>query len=250
MAKRHTGSTADDITPAQYEQAWTLYRTAHRVQQICTAVGLTRSQVNWLVATGDAARKMPAFAQRMAEEVAAIRTEAIEAAKQVSASGLEAIRENSVIASDARKICSSVIKAHALYAMRPILENLQQGQLSPAEAQAQVAKMAMPRELRETLRVLKPYADWTETAKAFRMVYGEATTAEPGPPTPIIKDLPLDAVLPASVSLVDVPDGVDGVTGDPLDDLVPELAEMTDEQIDHYVSTGEFPGFAYGEEDE
>lgn len=239
----------DEITPLQYKRGWELVSTYHTTQQILAATGLTRPQLAWLMKVGDEGRSMPSYQARLAEEASIIRNRAKEAAHTVGGSAVEALDEAIEITKLAQRASKAIVYAHLKQRIQPALLKIEQGQGTDED----LADMAMPKHVRETLRILKPFTDFTEVAHTFRTVFdspaqsGNPLSALPkGVRLNLSGDFSEEAMLPAAVALVEELD--QGEVGhDLLDDLLPEYRGWSVQEIDHYLETGERPARDYGE---
>lgn len=230
------------VTPQQYKVAWDLVSTGHTVQQVLAATGLTKAQLAWLMKEGDEANGMPSFGKRICELSAQIRKRALEAADTVGQGTLDGLKRAVEITHVAQTTVRNLLAAYATNRVAPIVAKARNGQQLTDD---DMVAMAMPASMRDTVRALKPYCDLTETAKAFKIVFGDPT--EPGMndsidamPKELRLDLSAESYLPAAVALVEET-AHRADTEDLLDQLLPECRGWTVEQIEHYIETGEYP---------
>ncbi len=230
----------DSITAQQYQTGWNLLSTGHTVQQILSATGLTRPQLLWLTKVGDESRSMPAYNQRLAEQVARIRARGHEAADAIGAGAVDAVKRSMEITTVAQTLARNILAAHFKTKVQPAVNAMQSGAASPE----MLSEMAMSKPLRETLKTLKHYADFTETARAFRTVFDSPHQTR-DPLTQMPKEAKLDlsgeALLPAATALIEEISGEQGVGHDVVNDLLPEMAGWTEEETNRFISTGERP---------
>lgn len=240
--KKKGSKPQDNITKVQYERGWSLVSTYHTAQQVITATSLTRPQLVWLTRIGS--KKMLSYNERMTEEIAAIRQRATNAAEQVGKDALVALQSAGTITHRSQDIVKSLMGA---YMMR-LQGSIKQAQISGSISATTLSGLGMPKSLRETLRVLKPYTDFSETARAFRLVF-DSPLQERNPlknlPKALQGDLAGEATMPAAMALVEELGG-DNTGHDALDDLLPEFKNWTDEEIEYYASTGERPPRDFG----
>ncbi len=235
----------EDITPHQYARGWELVSTGHTIQQIIAATALTKPQLVWLMKVGDEGREMPSYHSRIAEQSAAIRRRGMEAANRVGEGAVHALEKSAQITKLAQQYAETALAAHLNIRVRPMMQKLARNEATEDDLQA----MAMPKGLRETLKMLRPYTDFSETAKAFRTVFESAHQgADPiaSLPKEVRVDLQGEAMLPATVALIEELDHGE-VGHDLLDDLLPEYKGWTAEQIENYLATGEQPPSSYGD---
>lgn len=236
----------EEITPDQYRRGWELVSTGHTIQAVVAATGLTKPQLAWLMKVGDESRGMISYHSRIAEEVAAIRSRAQRAAEYVGAEAPESLRRSIEITKTAQTYAREALEAFMAHRVRPALKKIRKGEGSDEDLQ----NIALPKGLRESLKVIRPYTDFSETAKAFRMVY-ESPHQSRDPLSQLPKEVRLDlsgeSQLPAMIALVEEVDRGD-VGHDVLDDLLPEYKGWNAEEIEHYLETGERPARDYGDE--
>lgn len=239
----------DDITPLQYKRGWELVSTWHTTQQVLGATGLTRPQLAWLMKVGDEARGMPSYQALLAEQQAEIRGRAKDAAALVGASALEVLEEAVEVTKLGQRTAKAILYAHLKLRVQPTLKKIEDGTGTDDD----LADLAMPKHLRETLRDIRPYTDFRVVAETFHIVFDSPhQTANPLSQLPKGVRLSLagafegEAVLPAAVALVEELSEA-SVGHDLLDDLIPEYRGWSVEEIDHYVETGERPARDYGE---
>lgn len=237
---RKAAKPEDSITLQQYQVGWELVSTGHTIQQVMAATGLTRPQLAWLMKVGDESRGMVSYHRQLAEQVARIRSRGQAAADHVGAGAVEAVKRSVEITSLAQMTVRQILAAHLKLKVQPAIDRITAGRGTDKD----LAELAMPHSLRETLKTLKNYADFSETARAFRIVF-DSPHQNRDPLTQMPKEARLDlsgeAMLPAATALVEELTGETEVGHDLLDDLLPEYKGWTDEEIEHFLETGERP---------
>lgn len=236
----------EEITPLQYKQGWDLVSTGHTIQQVLAATGLTKPQLAWLMKVGDESKDMPSYHQRVAEQAARIRSRAQDAADIVGAGAVQVVGNAVSIATTAQDFVKQSIAAHMLLRVKPALARIKAGQGTDED----LTQIAMPKGLRETLKMLRPYTDFSETARAFRAVF-DSPHQQRNPLASLPKEVRLDlsgeAMLPATLAIIEDIDKGD-VGYDPIDALMPEYKGWSAEDIEHYLATGERPAVDYGDD--
>jgi len=256
MPKKHAGVTKkkkrrpwEDITPLQYQQGWELVNTNHTTQQILSATGLTKPQLSWLMREGSEAQGMPGYHARVAEQAALIRHRAQKAADKVGKGAVESIDRSVEIAKMAQEVVKQTMASYMILSVKPMLKKIQDGAATPED----LKDFEMPRGMRETLKSLKPYTDFSTIAQSFRTVFDsphQQRDVLSHLPKEVRVDMSGEAMMPATVAIIEEIDKGDA-GHDPLDALIPEAKNWTLEEIDLYSETGERPAVDYdGEEDE
>lgn len=251
MARRQTkarGDRPEDLTPSDYARAWELFSTGHDARTIKRVVALSGAQFHALYTVGLKARggrrkSLPGFEKRLAEETAAIRTEAVQAAKEVSTRGvrvLEGALRNSetaqvMVAGIQRLVADKIDEAMRMpVGKRPSLESLMPGPQTIA-----------------TLRTLRQVADGYErAARAYDLIYRKP--GEVHPAGRAVMDVPNQgrrivggpdrgaAALPAALAMADELAG-EGTSDALMEEVGREIMRWTSEQQEHYALTGEEP---------
>jgi len=241
------GRPEDTITPQQYKVGWDLVSTGHTVQQVLSATGLSRPQLAWLMKVGDESRGMASYQGRIAELSAKIRSRAQDAADAVGSGSVDHLKRAVEIGGVAQTIARNLMAAHLKHRVGPASERIRAGKGTDKD----LAQMAMPHSMRETLKALRPFTDFSETARAFRIVFDSPHQGQ-DPLSQLPKEARLDlsgeALLPAATALVEELVGED-VGHDILDDLLPEFRGWTEEDIEHFAETGERPARDFGDDD-
>jgi hypothetical protein len=235
----------ESITPMQYQRGWELVSTGHTIQQVLAATGLTRPQLAWLMKVGDDAKGMPSYHARIAEQAAIIRSRAQKAADYVGIGAVESLKSSVEISKLAQEFARNALAAHIQHRVKPAITKIKSGQGTDEDLQS----LAMPKGLRETMKMLRPYTDFSEVARSFRIVF-DSPHQRRDPLSQLPKEVRLDlsgeAMLPATVALVEELD--QGASGhDLLDDMLPEYKGWTANEIEHFLETGERPNRDYGE---
>lgn len=243
----------EDITPIQYEKGWQLVSTGHTMQQVIAATGLTKPQLVWLVKVGDESRGMPSYHQRVAEQSAMIRARAQEAAEEVGIGAVESLKGSVEITKTTQGFAKKLIDAHMTYKVGPTMAKLaEKTQKGEEITDVDLQGLALPKGVRETLKVLRPYTDFSSTASAFRTVF-DSPLQKRDPVSQLPKEVRLDLsgenMLPAAVAIVEELDKGE-VGHDLLDDLMPAYKGWTADEIEHYLETGEMPAREYGDEEQ
>ena len=248
MGRPKKRSLAADITHQQYERGWDLYSTQHNIAQIVVATGLSRNQLGWLIKVGDPDAGMPSYQSRMAEFSVEIRKRAVEVADQIGKDAQAALKGSAQITVAAQTTIRNIQAAHIEWQVKPAIERMKREGRS-GEA---LAEMAMPKELRQTIKVLAPLAQFDHIARAWRMVFDSphqvADPLQHGHNTRPKIDLSAETVLPASVAAIEeLPGGEGDIQADPLDTMS-EYKDMSLEEIEHWMETGELPDRLYADE--
>lgn len=220
-----------DVSQHQYEHGYSLFRTNHNAAQIQVGARLTRPQIEQLIRIGVPARGWKSWGERLMEEVEAIRSHAIEAAKQVSADGVEVLKRGMGNAKAAQALVSSILGT--------ITKRVRDNALLADGDRRPIEKVMPGRQVLETLKVLRSYADMSGLAHAYNALYGSQFRQNA---VKLPKEVAIDvgeASLPASLALVE---GGGGKRGrDVVDEIFPEAAEWTEEECEHFALTGERP---------
>jgi hypothetical protein len=222
------------------------------MQQVMAATGLTKPQLVWLVKVGDESRGMPSYHQRVAEQSATIRARAQEAAEEVGAGAIEALKRSVEITSTSQHLAKTLIDAHMKHRVAPTLAKAAEAAAKGEDVpEADLQALALPKGVRETLKVLRPYTDFSSTAQAFRTVF-DSPHQKRDPMSQLPKEVRLDLsgenMLPAAVAIVEELDKGE-VGHDLLDDLMPAYKGWTADEIEHYLETGEMPAREYGDDE-
>jgi hypothetical protein len=217
------------------------------MQQVIAATGLTKPQLVWLTKVGDDARGMPSYHARVAEQSAAIRKRAQDAADEVGIGAVGALKRSVEITEISQKYAKKIIDAHMKLRVDPVMKKITGGTATDAD----LADLALPKGCRETLKMLRPYTDFSATASAFRTVF-DSPHQRRDPVSQLPKEVRLDlsgeSMLPATVAIVEELDKGE-VGHDLLDDLMPAYKGWSVPEIEHYLETGEMPAREYGDED-
>jgi len=241
----------DSITAQQYSVGWELVSTGHTVAQVVNATGMTRPQLSWCMKVGSEKRSMPAYQKRLAEQVARIRARGQEAADTIGAGAVDAVKRSVEITALAQTTARNILAAHFRYKVQQAVQNIQQGNGTEDDLNA----LSMPHGMRETLKVLKNYADFTETARAFRVVFDSPHQVR-DPLTQLPKEAKLDlsgeALIPAATALVEELTGETEISHDIIDDLLPEYRGWSTQDVQTFLTTGQRPDsdFSSGAEGE
>jgi hypothetical protein len=233
------------ITPQQYELGWQLYSTMHSVQQVMKATGLTRPQLVWLVEIGNDRKGMVCYTKRLSEQVARIRERSQDAAEQVGSSAVKILKSSAEITELAQGIVKTILGIHAQQRVQVVLNKLKSG--TPI-SDRDMASLALPKGVTETLKALRSYATFAETAQAFRVVFDSPhQSRDPlsAMPRGVKLDLSGESVLPAAAALVEELTGSRELGADFLDELLPESKGWTEADIEHFIATGERPDSDY-----
>lgn len=238
----------EDITPLQYEQGWNLVSTGHTMQQVMAATGLTKPQLVWLTKVGDDSRGMPSYHQRIAEQSATIRARAQEAAEEVGVGAIQSLRKSVEITNVSQDFAKAIITAHMKLRVAPVMQKIKAGQATDED----LTDLALPKGCRETLKMLRPYTDFSATAQAFRTVF-DSPHQKRDPMSQLPKEVKLDlsgeSMIPATVAIIEEMDKGE-VGHDLLDDLMPAYKGWTAEEIERYLETGIMPAREYGDDEE
>jgi hypothetical protein len=228
----------DTIEQSQYQLGWELISTGHTVQQVLSATKLTRPQLAWLMQVGS--DRMPSYHKRLAEQVARIRARSQQAADIVGTNAIDALKRASEITGLAQTVVRNLLAVYVKTQMEPVRQKVQDG----TNTEDDISALSMRHSMRETLRVLKPYCDFSETAKAFRIVFDSPhQTRDPltDLPREARLDLSGEAQLPAAMALIEELTGQKQLGHDLLDDLLPEYKGWTEDEITTFIETGKRP---------
>lgn len=222
----------EDVTKQQYQQGWELYRTGTIPRQICQVVGLTARQLHWLANTGNRAKGMAPYEERMVAEIMALRSHEIDCAKETSARTPEVLRRAMINASSATMLVNAIF--------RNTIEAIASNEALPPGDRKRLEDLVPRGPVLEALKALRPYCDLTSIATTYRLIYGSAPNARAKPAADMsVGDLG-QPVLPAAIALMEEHQAATG--GSPLiEALMREMADWTTEQKLHYAETGEEP---------
>jgi hypothetical protein len=242
------GTAPDDLTTEQYHRAWSLFAAGTLPKQIRRIVGLTASQLHRLYREGLPARggrrkALPGFEQRLAEEQAAIRSEAVVAGKVVSTVGVVVLDKAMRNAATAHTLIDQIF--------RLIAENVEYVLTLPAGKRPPVWSV-LPDE--HTLKVLATMraigAGHKEAAATYRLIFDDAPAVHPATRAtlnlagaqagrPGLAGAGRET-LPAALAMLDDAMG-DGTGAQLAEDLWGEMERWTPAQRAHYAQTGEEP---------
>lgn len=223
----HNGITID-----KYRMAWDLFFTGHTVQQIMTAVGLSRPQMEWLVRVGDANKDMPSFASRSAEISAEIRKRDVQIAELASEGAVAWIKTRKDLAVDATRL------AHGLTsALAQILAPAAARAIAGTATDKDMDNMKATGPIRDALKALAPFCEFKPITDLVNSrgsydngVHGKAQIS-----------LNPESTMPAQVSLIEGIVGPMEASHDPLADLIPDWKEWTPEQQKRFLKDGSYP---------
>lgn len=142
-----------DITAEQRKRAWSFFQQSKTEIEVRTLCSLTIQQYDWLVNVGDDER--PSFMALYAEQLAQIRSGALEMALAIRGTGLDVVKaqlNNALLAEQAK---TRILERHA----RPGDDG--------------VLPLSLNRDERETLKVLDQVGTKiAQVGSAFRQIYG------------------------------------------------------------------------------
>ena len=242
------GDRPEDLTSSDYARAWELFSTGHDARTIKRVVGLSGAQLHALYTVGLKARggrrkSLPGFEKRLAEETAAIRGEAVQAAKEVSTRGVRVL-EGALRNSETAQILVAGIQ-------RLVAERIDEAMRLPVDKRPSLESLMPGPQTIATLRTLRLVADgYEKAARAYDLVYRKPGEVHPagravmdvpnrgqrmvggsdkGPPT-----------LPAALAMAEELVG-DGTSDALIEEVSREIMRWTPEQQEHYALTGEEP---------
>jgi hypothetical protein len=245
-AIRSQRTPVDDVTEEQYQRGWDLISTGHSIGQILVATGLTRPQLDYLTRAGHPKLALEGYTQRLAEISAQIRKRARDAADAIGLGALDALRREVDMVKVASTLAGNLLKAHIQHVVLPAQQRLASGTGTPED---EVAVMALPPAIRETLKVLKDYTRLEPTARMFRTVFDSPhAMADSTNGTQVARiDLSAEKALPAAFAIVeDIQDSANPAATDPLD-MLPGWEGWTLEEIEAYLANQTIPEHAYGD---
>lgn len=238
------GDRVEDLTTEQYTKAWELFSTGLDERTIKSVAGLSGAQLHALYTVGLPARggrrkALPPFLTRIAEETAAVRSQTVEAAKEVSSRGVRVLRAAFVNAETAQTLISGV--------QRLVAERIAWAQTLPVDKRPSLDAL-MPGDL--TIRALNAFrriADGYErAARAYQLIYlkpdqihpaTRAVLAIPGKGKALTGGV---ASLPAALALADELMG-EGTSDRIAEEVAREIMRWSPAQREHYALTGEEP---------
>lgn len=199
------------VTIEQYQKAWLLLQGGATEQEIRESCDMTAKQTHWVLNTGDRSKEMEPLRQRLRKAQAQIRAEMLEKARAVANSGLEAIRRQFVNAENA--------SAQVAWCLKKLHEHSE-------------ANTEPPAWMFRALAELRHYADTSKAAVSFRTLFGDtpANAQTPSENTP-----GLNGRKPAALEAGDEGENATGL------DLAQHMAAWSDEDLDHYIRTGQEP---------
>jgi hypothetical protein len=198
------------VTIEQYHHAWLLIQGGATEQEIREACSMTARQADWVLKKGDESKDMEPLRKRLRKAQAEIRAEMLAMARAVANSGLQAINKQFINANNASAMvawCLNKLNEHATEGTEP------------------------PAWVLKTLGELRHHADTSKAAVSFRTLFGDtpAHAQSPSERTP-----GLNGRRPAALESGDD----DNATGL---ELAQHMSNWSDEDLDHYINTGEEP---------
>lgn len=229
------GGRPEDITEQQYHMAWRLMAADCTVTQIMAGSGLNKAQLTWLMQEGDESRGMPSFAKMILEQVAAMRGRAQEAANKVGIEALEALGRQMKITRMTQQIM--------LLLLQEVGTELAMNDRAAPQDKKPLHRVVPTRQVVDTIKTLRPLADYTNVALAYRAVF-DSPFSKNDPisslPRETRVDFSTESLIPASMALLS--EGKSGaVTRDILQELLPEMRGWTQEEVELFAETGERP---------
>lgn len=228
-SKRYIDQLGTPITPNIHQAGYDLWCSGLQEKRCRTQLGLTSRQWKWLRSEGN--RRFPSYESMRIDEVAALRTEARNAAKQFSTEGVEALRLRVENARAANAITQGIL--------RMTVDQLRAGS---EDGEPFVLESALPsRHVLEMLKVLEKIGDLGSTAESFRRIYGDV---------PVHKGLypQRDALSADTVEAqpFEQVQGGDAERGEFLDDeavgqIVDDLRDLTVDELRAFVDGGPEP---------
>lgn len=198
------------ITQEQYALAWRLIQGGATEQEIREACMLTPNQTHWLLNVGDAKRGMEALRPALRKAQSEIRASMLNRARSVADVGLKAIE---------RQLQNS---ANASALVGQLLMKIREAIAEEKEPDPWVGRL---------LEQLRHHTDTSKATVAFRTLFGDhaGTASMPSENSP-----GLNGRRPAAL---DASDGEDP-SGMP---LAQHMSHWTEEELDHFIMTGEEP---------
>lgn len=198
------------ITEEQYALAWRLIQGGATEQEIREACVLSPKQTHWLLNIGNPARGMEALRPALRKAQAEIRASMLNRARSVADVGLKAIE---------RQLQNS---ANASALVGQLLMKIREAIVEEKEPDAWVGRM---------LEQLRHHTDTSKAAVAFRTLFGDhaGSASMPSENSP-----GLNGRRPAALEATDDED----IAGLP---LAQHMTTWTEEELDHFIATGEEP---------
>lgn len=243
-----TASPASLISPEQYNRGFELFVAGETVGQICIATALDKNQVAWLARKGDTEAGMLAWVHKVAQIEAAERQQANSVTHNIQGQGAIMLANATEIAISAQSYIKAVMGAYMNIKVRGALQRLQDG----VGGDEDFAAMAIPKEVRESLKLMGNLVGMETTARTYRHLYDQGPAGALAHSMKGLSqkvELGAEAVLPARVTTVEtLPGGADGGVADPLD-VMPEFKGWSMQEIQTFMDTGEQPAREYGEDE-
>lgn len=233
-----------DITPEQYEKGFKMRSASLPVPEILAGTGMTRSQFYYLSTNPLPGHEdeCPSYAQRGAEMVTELRCRAQEAAEEISKDAPKALKIMSETARIAASIQKMMLSMHA--------QEMQKQLVEPDLKQFK----AINKDIRETLKVLGPIANFEVVGKAFRSVY-ESPHQSSDPISGLSKQVKLDLgahldpdlTLPATVvTMQAVKNQQDQGDAEYHQRLFRDFDGWSADELDAFATKGELPETEFG----
>lgn len=223
------------VTMQKYSRAWELFQTGHTVAAIMTAVGISRTQMEWLVRVGDEEQEMPSFASRAADISARLRKQDAEIARIASEGAVEWAEHRRDLSIQSTKLAKGLTSALGAI-MAAVAPRMIAGTLTPDDLVTLKATTA----IRDSLKALSPLTDYgavTDLVKALQ--YSPHAVQDPS--RQVALNLAPESQMPANLAMIESVLGPQEASHDPLADLLPEFTQWTDEEQAHFAMTGERP---------
>jgi hypothetical protein len=222
------GDQTKGVTVQQYAMAWDMYFTGHTIQAIQTSVGLSRTQMEWLVKVGDPKKGMASFASRAGEISAEVKKRQAQIVDIVSEGAVEWVKARKDLALNSTKMISSLQSALAMLLGRSIT-NINNGEAT--ELDYERLKASAP--IREAIKALTPVSTFAPITDVMNSLAGQSMAVAN-------KNLPLaaESSLPANVAMIENVLGPAEVSHDPLADLIPGWDKMTEDERKAYLAQG------------
>lgn len=238
MAAPHRGATLSDVTIDQYELGYQLFMGlppgVKKTKAIMAAAKLTASQVESLTTKGRPLAKpepWPSWNDRLTGEVLLLQQNACKTAKRLSSKGVSLFEEAIRNTEEAQRMVTNILTVfgrklkHANDHMDT--DGLEKAMPGPA--------------VRGTLAALRPYADLSYLGKAFQDIYGSPHGRKRSSGEDDVRiDLSGDYSDRGAFAFTDSHESQDGKV-DVLEELMPEMAGWTVEEIDTFARTGAVP---------
>lgn len=243
------GTQIHHLNTDQYNQAWVLFAAGTTLNQICRIVGLTNAQLNALIYEGLPPRggrrtRLQSFEERLAEEQAAIRSEAIEAGKGISHVGVKVLEGAMKNSQSAQFLIDKILTMTQ--------ENLEWLETMPPADRPPLRSVLPDAHTIYVLRALRQIGrGYRDAAMAYRMIYDDPVAVHPATRSALdlvgrkskqqaIPGAGKDS-LPAALAFLAEAVG-DKEAELYMEAMLRDVQKWTPEQLERFAETGEEPG--------